>query len=259
MSNRKTPTKEVTVNILTKSRRRCVLCFGLSGDLREKKGQIAHLDQDSSNSAEENLVFLCLEHHDTYDSKTSQSKGYVLEEVKTYAKHLYLAIETGLNSNLDPDQRKNDDLITHDRENFQIVNEILPESHLLSFLSRLQSDDSYSSFGYAPIGNFCLYFREVGNYYLLPEIEMTTIQLVSSLEKLDNFITYNFFPFPDYQIGEDRRFCLYPDLNVDRKGNGSSKDMSTYFNFQKTLHELCGIVAENYKNYRLSVKKLLLC
>jgi hypothetical protein len=42
--------------------------------LSEKLGQIAHLDKDPSNAAEDNLAFMCLTHHALYDSKTSQHK-----------------------------------------------------------------------------------------------------------------------------------------------------------------------------------------
>lgn len=54
-----------------------------------KKGQIAHLDRDRTNNAEDNLAFLCLDHHDEYDSKTSQSKGLTEQEVKVYREQLY--------------------------------------------------------------------------------------------------------------------------------------------------------------------------
>ena len=75
-----------------RSRRRCALCFGLNGDDAEKKGQIAHVDQDNQKNAEEDLVFLCLEHHDEYDSKTSQSKGLTVQEVRGYREELYSAM-----------------------------------------------------------------------------------------------------------------------------------------------------------------------
>ena len=55
-----------------------------------KKGQIAHLDQDSSNSDIVNLVWLCFDHHDEYDSRTSQSKGLQKSEVTFYRDELYL-------------------------------------------------------------------------------------------------------------------------------------------------------------------------
>lgn len=53
------------------------------------KGQLAHLDQDNSNSKESNLAFLCLEHHDEYDSIPKQSKGYRREEIKHWRDELH--------------------------------------------------------------------------------------------------------------------------------------------------------------------------
>lgn len=82
-------------DVLKKSRRRCCLCFGLNYDSMKKRGQIAHLDHDPANSNPENLAFLCLDHHDEYDSKTSQSKSIQINEVKAYRDDLYQYIESG--------------------------------------------------------------------------------------------------------------------------------------------------------------------
>src|SRR5262245_59790975 len=76
-------------SVLMKSRRRCCLCFALRGEDVEKKGQLAHLDWDNENSVEDNLVFLCLEHHDEYDSTPRQSKGLRQLEVKRWRDELY--------------------------------------------------------------------------------------------------------------------------------------------------------------------------
>jgi hypothetical protein len=54
----------------------------------EKKGQVSYIDRDASNSARDNLVFLCFDHHDQYDSRTSQSKGLTKEEVREYRAQL---------------------------------------------------------------------------------------------------------------------------------------------------------------------------
>src|SRR5216684_1180741 len=78
--------------VLEKSMRRCCLCFYLAGDAGEKKGQIAHLDQDRSNYEITNLVWLCLMHHDHFDSKTSQAKGYTVAEVRRYRNKMYLEL-----------------------------------------------------------------------------------------------------------------------------------------------------------------------
>jgi hypothetical protein len=96
MSNRQPIPKDVEAAVLTKCRRRCCICFGLSGNLSEKSGQIAHLDDDPSNNAPDNLAYLCLEHHDRYDGHTSQSKGLTIYEVNTYRKSLWEAIERNL-------------------------------------------------------------------------------------------------------------------------------------------------------------------
>lgn len=90
--NRKRVPIEVETTVLAKSARRCTLCFLLSHDLDEKHGQIAHVDQDPSNYAEDNLAFMCLEHHSLYDSQTSQHKNYTLAEVKAGRTKLYEAI-----------------------------------------------------------------------------------------------------------------------------------------------------------------------
>lgn len=75
--------------VLTKSARRCCLCYGLLGDFAVRKGQVAHIDRDPSNSRTDNLVFLCLDHHDQYDSRTSQSKGFTTAELLFYRDLLY--------------------------------------------------------------------------------------------------------------------------------------------------------------------------
>lgn len=94
--NRKKRPGIVDGEVLTSCRRRCCLCFGLKKDASEKAGQIAHLDGDPSNNDKGNLVYLCLEHHDRYDTRTSQSKGLTIEEVRHYRDKLNRYLETHL-------------------------------------------------------------------------------------------------------------------------------------------------------------------
>lgn len=75
--------------LLTQSRRRCCLCFGLKSDIEVKDGQIAHLDRNPSNNRLDNLAWLCLPHHDDYDSIRRQTKRLTPEEVKAYRAKLY--------------------------------------------------------------------------------------------------------------------------------------------------------------------------
>jgi hypothetical protein len=93
MARRKPIPDKTVAELLVRSRRRCCLCYGLDGDLSEKKGQIAHLDGDRSNNDWDNLAFLCFRHHDRYDSRTSQSKGLTIREVKRYRDDLYHVVK----------------------------------------------------------------------------------------------------------------------------------------------------------------------
>jgi hypothetical protein len=88
MPRKKVP-KSIQDEILIKSRRRCCICYALQGDCEEKRGQIAHLDGDRANNNPDNLAFLCLDHHDQFDSRTSQSKGFSVSEVKEHRSQLY--------------------------------------------------------------------------------------------------------------------------------------------------------------------------
>jgi hypothetical protein len=88
MKNRSKIPSEIETDVITSSRRRCCICYGLHGDEAEKKGQIAHLDHDPSNNALDNLAFLCFDHHDQYDSHTKQSKGLTIKDVKRYRDQL---------------------------------------------------------------------------------------------------------------------------------------------------------------------------
>lgn len=96
MARKPTP-QNTEVCVLLRSRRRCAICFGLNRDTGIKPGQIAHIDQDNTNSKIENLAFLCLEHHDKYDSKTSQSKGITAGELKHFRDELYAYVKTEQN------------------------------------------------------------------------------------------------------------------------------------------------------------------
>ncbi|MFH1927162.1 MAG: hypothetical protein ABIK79_03160 [Chloroflexota bacterium] len=97
MGSRKKVPGTTKTEVLTRSLRRCCLCFGLEHDTERKKGQIAHLDRDPSNCAFDNLAWLCLDHHDEYDSRTSQSKGLAIREVKSYRDSLYDWVRENLN------------------------------------------------------------------------------------------------------------------------------------------------------------------
>jgi hypothetical protein len=80
---------EVESRVLLACKRRCAFCFGLNSDASLKRqGQLAHIDRNSANNAETNAAYLCLAHHDEYDTQPSQSKGLTKTELIVYQKLL---------------------------------------------------------------------------------------------------------------------------------------------------------------------------
>jgi hypothetical protein len=79
---------QAQTNVLTKCRRRCCLCFWLDSIDDVVQGQFAHLDKNPAHSEEDNLAFLCLRHHDDYDSIPRLSKGLREKEVRHWRDEL---------------------------------------------------------------------------------------------------------------------------------------------------------------------------
>src|SRR5262245_30049925 len=84
----------VNEDVLVRCRRRCCLCYFLDADESVEEGLIAHLDRNASNASEDNLVFLCIPHHDQYDSVPRQSKRLTPAEVRHYKALLHKCLGT---------------------------------------------------------------------------------------------------------------------------------------------------------------------
>jgi len=94
-AGRKPVPDDIQQRVLDRSRRRCALCIHFNNDWQGKDRQIAHLHRDPSNFAADNLVFLCLPHHDEYDTMRRQTKNLTIGEAKTARDRLYKYIEGG--------------------------------------------------------------------------------------------------------------------------------------------------------------------
>jgi hypothetical protein len=86
--SRKTLSPRLEAEVLTRCRRKCCLCVFLENRDAVRRGQIAHLNRRRDDDRFDNLVWLCLDHHDEYDSRSSQSKGLTEAEVRRYRDRL---------------------------------------------------------------------------------------------------------------------------------------------------------------------------
>jgi hypothetical protein len=94
LSKRREFSAAVKGKVAARCQRRCALCFVFKGKAKPRKGQFAHVDRDHSNSSEGNCAFLCLSHHDSYDSVPSQGARIMPNELRAYEKLLFAYLDT---------------------------------------------------------------------------------------------------------------------------------------------------------------------
>ena len=248
-------------DVLVRSARRCALCFGLDGSLERVRGQLAHIDGDHANSIAENLAYLCLPHHDEYDSRTSQSKGITERELRNYRNRLYDAILQGLHHPArDRGSAVRADYLEHDRRAFQAGDELLPETYLRDFLRHVGVDHSYRTERLGRISQVVYLLQTESARFLLSDILPPLDELLARLEDVQDFLATHFFPYPmvqkeRYEAGT--RCCLYPDHNLDRGGGGTIEERMFYDRHAKELGIVLEAAREAYAEYRRTVKRTL--
>lgn len=209
---RKKINPNIETTVLTECRRRCCICFGLNHDIEVKKGQIVHLDKNSSNNMYDNLAFLCLEHHDHYDSKTSQSKNFTIKEVKRYRDELkenFLVTKKPLQKsndkiNLTPEEYKKEEIRN-------VLIEIMTEYKLI--------------FGYNYIAHkIGLPAKTVENFLIelaqekrirVDRIHGSTKKIFSLIDSYENLIIDAFIKNLNTKIISDDRFLRKNQYEID--------------------------------------------
>lgn len=255
----------VQEEVLTRSARRCALCFGLKGSLERMKGQIAHLDRNSANPKLDNLAYLCLEHHDEYDTSTRQSKGLVPEELLAYRKRLYDAIAAGQHHQADAAAIRRTEIapvvLEHDRDAFRKGDAILPESKLYELLDQLAGDHSFYSGRSKALYRFREHFSLESNRFVVADVLAPLDELNEALRELAEILGRCFFTYPSRQNPEESegyRLCLYPDLNMERGGTYSPEGAARYHEAEAQLRVATSKVEDAYREYRRTVKRTLL-
>ncbi|WP_437954415.1 hypothetical protein WME76_22740 [Sorangium sp. So ce119] len=252
-------TADIQELVLTKSARRCAFCFGFEGSLQRKPGQLAHIDRNHGNSTESNLAFLCLEHHDEYDTMRSQSKGVTERELRYHRDRLHEAIARGAHHHAPTpiDTR----ILEHDRAVFVAADAILSETHLREFLYEVAADHSYTRAGINPIDHFLAHFGLESNAYIHDELPRVAGILTAALNELSAFLALNFFVYPSGQEMHPEtgfRFCMYPELNIDRGGRGARDDAVRYGQYALKLEEVVEHAQIAYVDYRRTIKRVLI-
>ena len=141
-----------------------------------------------------------MDHHDEYDSRTSQAKGITEAELRHYKTRLIAAIEGGEHTKWDKSRDNSKDKATairgHDERLFREADRLMPESHLRQFLDRLRDDHSYMLSAVSAIDRFRAFFVETGNQFIDEKISSSVSILLSHVDGLLGFLAIRFFCLP---------------------------------------------------------------
>jgi hypothetical protein len=147
---------------------------------------------------------------------------------------------------------------THDLDIFRRADSILTEDQLDRICSDLLGSNCYRDSLFLAICGFCEFFDKTQNQYLNGNLASLTLELSKSLNNLIEFLTYRFFVFPEHQSVEaDTKFCLQPDLCIDRSLSVSKEDMIEYDRLVEKLYSLVNESSKAYVSYRKAVKERL--
>jgi hypothetical protein len=146
----------------------------------------------------------------------------------------------------------------HDIEIFRRSDSILDEETLNSGLDLVGGDHSYHESFYNSITKFSEFFERTQNQYMNRNLQVLSEELSNSLRQLRSSLATHFFVYPEHRNFEDTRYCLHPELNIDREGTGFPGDMATYDAFAEELTHIVSQVWDNFKTYRKALKESLL-
>jgi len=145
----------------------------------------------------------------------------------------------------------------HDLEIFRQSDAVMTEEFLERFFSCLYGDHSYKNSQAQTAENFCRFANKEKNQYLNQQINSKFNQLAENLNELNDFLGIKFSVFPKEQSYEDTRFCMEPEICLDRGTQLSEEGFKIYDELTEELNTIIQKVRGSYANYRKSVKENL--
>lgn len=130
-----------------------------------------------------------------------------------------------------------------------ITNANLPFEEIQNYFFQLKNDDSYYSSCDTNFAITYTYFLNPVRKLLYPKTNYLYQEFSASAQELHKFVSINFTVFPNTSTANPR-YCLLPDLNVDRSNNVlSPQDSSKYANSQMQLYELVDDVKHKFDDF----------
>ncbi len=209
----------------------------------------------SSKSIEDEIAKVLIEnstitHFESSTVSNNQIGGQVAHNISNFV------LTSDSSSQYEKDLQMRRD--AHDIKIFQESELVFDEEQLENGLGNLLGGHYYRDNFINSLNEFCNYLEKQKNQYLNQNLSIVTKELLSSFRELKYFLAYNFFDHPPNQQRENIRYCLYPDLCIDRGGSGSPDDMSLYDTHVKNLNSIANKSWESFVKYRQEIKLNLL-
>jgi hypothetical protein len=145
----------------------------------------------------------------------------------------------------------------HDRKIFLQLTAVAPEKQLLSTLDRIATLHEYSSSDGTLIRSAVHYLRAPATQFLADDIAVAVRELALALDRLQDFMSLNFFEHMSPPNG-DMRFCLFPDGNDERsRGIPSPEQSRRYEELSSQLVRHVSEAENGYANFRSILKRRL--
>ncbi len=210
---------------------------------------------DSPKDIQDGIAQIMIEnstvsHFETSTVSSNQMGGQIAQNISNFV----LTPDSSSQYEKELQMRRDD----HDVKIFQESDLIFSEEQLSVGLSNLFGGHYYRDNFINSLNEFYNYLVKRKNQYLNQNLLNVTEELLSSLRELEQFLAYNFFDYPPNQLTENMRFCLYPDLCIDRGGRVNPGDMKLYDSHVEKLNDVNKKAWESYVNYRREIKVTLL-
>ena len=217
--------KDIEAEVLFKANHTCSICnnpaFGI---------QIAHIDDNPSNNAEENLIILCPNDHDRASSKSPLSKAFTVRELKKYKKSWEEIVQKRRNALRDPSSIR---LIRFDGADVNTVFLEVENGSLRGFQEPL----TFELLGFN-WGNVDIYPDSFRDRFKIGD----PLKKISDCRKIRLKFQNETFANEVYVIWEDGRKHWIPDFETLReiRKQGGSKDIDglDYLEFNAIPHGL---------------------
>lgn len=219
-----------------------------------------------------NLIILCPVHHRIVDTKDAFYTVELLRLIK--ARHedtdqrtlsdslvasFLTAWEKASANNVTGANEQDVSIVEHDKRLFTDSDRILSEMKLQDILAELKLEHRYTIAMVQPILQLRSHLKQTANQFLNERLSEATNRLLSAIDDLDTFISYNFFPaIVRYSDREEQAYYLYPDMDPARSRCGDEVDSVNFERYIGQLIDVANRVAVQYVEFRTEVKRILL-